>query len=87
MKPGDRVRWSEAHCRLEALKAKPYQAEAVYDELRRHVGHVIDSRAIGNVATVTLKWAVPFGVQWASDKWALLPDVHTLPAELLEVAP
>lgn len=74
MSKGDRVRWSEAHCRLEALKAKERHALAVYESLRQASGTVFNSRRIGGVETIAVDWDGAWGF------------ASILPAELLERA-
>lgn len=71
MKRGDKVRWAEAHCRLESWKAKPHQALELYDLLRSMRGICIRSRHIGGqeVVDVLTEGTV---------------NCSTLPAELLE---
>lgn len=78
MRKGDRVRWSEAHCRLEALMAKPVQALAVYESLREQLGKLVGMRTIAGHALVDVVWDSAWSVHG--------PCVHTLPAELLELA-
>lgn len=74
MKPGERVRWAESFCRLEALKAKETHALAVYETLRREQGYVLGSRLVGGVETLLVDWDGARG------------PGSILPAELLERA-
>lgn len=77
MKPGDRVRWAEAHCRLESLKAKsPEGREALREHLEAQEGVCVGSGRIGNQEVVSVAWSGPFEHYGA----------HVLPAELLERA-
>lgn len=69
MKTGDKVRWAEAHCRLESWKAKPHQALALYDMLRKEEGEFVRRQQIGDREVLHIRMG---------------SEVHVLPAELLE---